>query len=152
MAVLNAANCSIWVKLQEQPMLPVVAEVLLQKSMQILELPEVNELLDAESTEPFPYDKKFENALNEPFCLLHTSGTTGVPKPISWTHGLIGTIDAVRLLPPTEGDLGLAPWTDNWNEGDKIYSSFPMSHVSVSSSMLKPIKYLQNAQLTSRKL
>lgn len=133
-------------------MLPLVAEVLLQKSMQILELPELNDLLDAESTEPFPYDKKFENALNEPFCLLHTSGTTGVPKPISWTHGLIGTMDAVRLLPPTEGDLGLAPWTDNWNEGDKIYSSFPMSHVRVSSSMPKSIKYLQNAQLTCRKL
>ena len=98
--------------------------------MVVLELPGVDELLDAESTEPYHFDKTWENAVDDPFCILHTSGTTGVPKPISWTHGLIGTMDAVRLLPPTEGDGGLAPWTDNWNEGDKIYSSFPMSHVS----------------------
>ena len=130
LAVLNAANCSIWVKPHEQPMLPLVDDFLQQKSMKVLELPGVDELLDAESTEPFLYDKTFERAIDDPFCLLHTSGTTGVPKPISWTHGLIGTMDAVRLLPPTEGDDGLAPWTDNWNEGDKIYSSFPMSHVS----------------------
>nr|CEG02830.1 unnamed protein product [Fusarium pseudograminearum CS3487] len=37
-------------------------------------------------------------------------------------------MDAVCLLPPTEGDGGLAPWMDNWNPGDRIYYSFPMSH------------------------
>lgn len=99
--------------------------------MKVLELPGVDELLDAESTEPFPYNKTFDQAINDPFCLLHTSGTTGVPKPISWTHGLIGTMDAVRLLPPTEGDDGLTPWTSGWNEGDRIYSAFPMSHVRI---------------------
>jgi acyl-coenzyme A synthetase/AMP-(fatty) acid ligase len=140
LAVLSAANCSVWVKPQEQPMLPLVNEFLQQKSMKVLEMPGVDELLDVELTEPFLYDKTFERARDDPFCLLHTSGTTGVPKPISWTHGLIGTMDAVRLLPPTEGDDGLVPWTDNWNEGDKIYSSFPMSHVSVSSLTNEPIK------------
>jgi long-subunit acyl-CoA synthetase (AMP-forming) len=109
---------------------PLVEDFLGQKPMKVLELPGVDELLDAESTKPFIYDKTFDEAVNDPFCILHTSGTTGVPKPISWSHGLIGTMDAVRLLPPTEGDDGLAPWTDNWNEGDRIYSSFPMSHVS----------------------
>lgn len=109
--------------------------------MVILQLPGLEELLDAETAEPFPFQKTFEEAVDEPFCITHTSGTTGIPKPISWTHGLIGTLDAVRLLPPTEGDHGLAPWTDNWNEGDTIYSSFPMSHVSYSSlpfTLLQP--------------
>ncbi|KAF1982044.1 acetyl-CoA synthetase-like protein [Aulographum hederae CBS 113979] len=128
LAVLNAAKCNIWVKPHEQPMPSLVENFLQQKPMKVLELPGLEELLDAESTEPFLYDKTFESTEDDPFCILHTSGTTGVPKPISWTHGLIGTMDAVRLLPPTEGDGGLAPWTDNWNEGDRIYSSFPMSH------------------------
>ncbi|KAF5565221.1 nonribosomal peptide synthetase [Fusarium napiforme] len=128
LAVLNASDCNVWVKPREQAMLPLVEGILQEKYMRVLELPSVDELLDAESTEPFLFDKAFESAINEPFCILHTSGTTGVPKPILWTHGLIGTMDAVRLLPPIEGDGGLAPWTDNWNEGDRIYSSFPMSH------------------------
>ncbi|KAF5715932.1 nonribosomal peptide synthetase [Fusarium mundagurra] len=128
LAVLNASDCNIWVKPREQAMLPLVEGILQEKYMRVLELPSVDELLEAGSTEPFVFDKAFESAVNEPFCILHTSGTTGVPKPILWTHGLIGTMDAVRLLPPIEGDGGLAPWTDNWNEGDRIYSSFPMSH------------------------
>ncbi|EXM17844.1 Chloramphenicol acetyltransferase-like domain superfamily [Fusarium oxysporum f. sp. vasinfectum] len=128
LAVLSASDCSIWVKPREQAMLPLVEGILQERYMRVLELPSVDELLEAESTEPFVFDKAFESVINEPFCILHTSGTTGVPKPILWTHGLIGTMDAVRLLPPIEGDGGLAPWTDNWNEGDRIYSSFPMSH------------------------
>ncbi|KAF2420725.1 acetyl-CoA synthetase-like protein [Tothia fuscella] len=128
LAVLNAAKCDIWVKPHEQATLPLVESFTKQKPMMIIELPSLEELLDADTTEPFPFQKTFEEAVNEPFCITHTSGTTGVPKPISWTHGLIGSLDAVRLLPPTEGDQGLVPWTDNWNEGDTIYSSFPMSH------------------------
>lgn len=100
--------------------------------MQVLELPTLDELLNAESTKPYPFDKNFEDAVHEPFCILHTSGTTGVPKPIPWSHGLIGTMDAVRILPPCEGDGGLIPWTSIWEPGDTIYSSFPMSHVSLS--------------------
>ncbi|MCJ1385508.1 hypothetical protein MMC17_008631 [Xylographa soralifera] len=96
--------------------------------MKVLDLPELDELLDSEAAEPYPYNKTFEEAIQDPICLLHTSGSTGLPKPIAWSHGLIGTMDAVRLLPPTEGDGGMAPWTVDWNDGDRIYSSFPMSH------------------------
>lgn len=99
--------------------------------MNVLNIPEIDELLDAESTESFPYNKTFDEAIQDPFCLLHTSGTTGLPKPITWSHGLIGTMDAVRLLPPAEGDNGMAPWTSLWKEGHRLYSSFPMSHVRI---------------------
>lgn len=98
--------------------------------MTVLQLPLLDELLDCSATKPFTYVKTFEEASNDPFCFLHTSGTTGVPKPIPWSHALIGTMDAVRLLPPTKGDDGLLPWTADWKDGDRIYSSFPMSHVS----------------------
>ncbi|KAF2270327.1 acetyl-CoA synthetase-like protein [Lojkania enalia] len=128
LAVLDAVKCNIWVKPREQPCLALVGDILQQRSMKLLNMPEIDELLDAERTEFFPYNKTFEEAINDPFCFLHTSGTTGVPKPIPWSHGLIGTMDAVRLLPPTEGDGRLAPWTSDWKEGDAIYSSFPMSH------------------------
>ncbi|TID19575.1 hypothetical protein E2P81_ATG06742 [Venturia nashicola] len=128
LAVLNAAKCSVWIKPQEQSPLPLVEAFKKQKPMLTLELPGLAELLDADTTEPFPFTKTFEEAELEPFIITHTSGTTGVPKPIAWTHGLISTLDTVRLLPRTDGDHGLARWTDNWNEGDTIYSSFPMSH------------------------
>lgn len=98
--------------------------------MKLLELPLLDDLLNTKTTKTYPYLKSWEEAVNDPFCFLHTSGTTGVPKPIPWSHGLIGTMDAIRLLPPVDGDEGLMPWTTDWKEGDRIYSSFPMSHVS----------------------
>jgi long-subunit acyl-CoA synthetase (AMP-forming) len=98
--------------------------------MTVLDLPPLDDLLDTELTIPFPYTKTYDEAAEDPFCFLHTSGTTGVPKPIPWSHALIGTMDAVRLLPPIDGDDDLLPWTSDWKDGDRIYSSFPLSHVS----------------------
>ena len=129
MAVLGAAKCNIWVKAREQSTLPLVESFLQARPMKLLEIAEVDDVLDAKSARAFPYIKTFQEAANDPFCILHTSGTTGVPKPVPWSHGLIGTMDAVRLLPRTEGDHDLAPWTTLWEDGDRIYSSFPMSHV-----------------------
>ncbi|QGA15106.1 hypothetical protein EYB26_002762 [Talaromyces marneffei] len=128
LAVLESTGCTIWVNAIDAAPITLVKEVLENRQMNFLELPLLDELLDAESTEPFPYTKSFEEAMKDPFCFLHTSGSTGLPKPIPWSHGLIGTMDAVRLLPPVGENADLVPWTSNWNEGDKIYSTFPMSH------------------------
>lgn len=131
LAVLEATKCSIWATAGEVSPVPLVKEILRQRPMDELQLPLLDELLDADSVAPFPYTKSFEEAVDEPFCFLHTSGSTGVPKPIPWSHGLIGTMDAVRLLPPVDGDDNLLPWTSDWRSGDTIYSSFPMSHVCI---------------------
>ncbi|QYS95457.1 Transferase family protein [Trichoderma simmonsii] len=128
LAVLESVNCNIWVNAADVPLVSLVNDILEKRPMKLLQLPEVNELLSIGTVKPFPYTKTFEEAINEPFCYLHTSGSTGVPKPIPWSHGLIGTMDAVRLLPPAEGYDDLLPWTSDWKPGDTIYSSFPMSH------------------------
>ncbi|EOA91930.1 uncharacterized protein SETTUDRAFT_152948 [Exserohilum turcica Et28A] len=125
LAVLEATQCNIWAKASELNAVPLVEGFLQQRTMKLLQVPLLENLLDGQNTQPFPYTKTFEQAANEPFCYLHTSGSTGVPKPIPWTHALIGTMDAVRLLPPVDGML---PWSHDWKEGDVIYSSFPMCH------------------------
>jgi acyl-CoA synthetase (AMP-forming)/AMP-acid ligase II len=140
LAVLEATHCDIWAKASEVDASPLVKNFLERRSMKLLELPLLDQLLDAEDTKPFPYTKSFDAAAADPFCYLHTSGSTGVPKPIPWSHGLIGTMDAIRLLPPVDGDEGLAPWTSDWKEGDRIYSSFPMCHgAGIIMNILMPI-------------
>ncbi|CEI60243.1 hypothetical protein FVEN_g6417 [Fusarium venenatum] len=130
LAVLDAADCNIWVKPAGERPTQLVEEFLQQRSMQAMELPLLSELLpedesQMENVKPFPYTKTWEEAINDTFCILHTSGSTGLSKPIKWTHGLIGTVDAVRLLPPHEG---MEPWAKGWDDGDTLYSTFPMSH------------------------
>nr|POE93187.1 non-canonical non-ribosomal peptide synthetase fub8 [Quercus suber] len=128
LAVLEASNCNIWIKPQEQPTSVLIQDLLKERRMNVLDIPEVDELLNGIESRHFPFTKTFDEAASEAFCILHTSGSTGLPKPIVWSHALIGTADAVRRLPPTNGDGGLLPWTTNWKDGDRIYSSFPMSH------------------------
>ncbi|KUM56496.1 hypothetical protein ACN42_g10719 [Penicillium freii] len=162
LAVLTATNCNIWVNAVDASPVPLVKDVLQNRPMTSLQLPLLHELLDNESTEAFPYTKSFEEAKDDPFCFLHTSGSTGLPKPIPWSHGLIGTMDAVRLLPPVGENADLVPWTSGWDEGDKIYSSFPMSHgagiimdilmpaLSNLHCVLGPVGVLPNLNLVER--
>jgi len=74
LAVLNSAECNIWVKAHEQPLHPLAEDFLQQRSMKVLELPELDELFETGSTEPFSYSKTFGEATQDPFCILHTSG------------------------------------------------------------------------------
>lgn len=103
--------------------------------MKVLEIPKTSELLDNEQVPIFPYNKTFQEAASEPFCVLHTSGSTGLPKPIIWKNSLVGTVDAYRLLPEAES-AGRRPWTSVFTERDRFYSAFPLYHVSISLSGL----------------
>ncbi|CEF76455.1 hypothetical protein FGSG_08184 [Fusarium graminearum PH-1] len=130
LAVLDAADCNIWVNPAGERPTPLVDDFVQQRAMHVMHLPLLSELLpedesEMEDVKPFPYTKCWEDAINDTFCILHTSGSTGLSKPIKWTHGLIGTVDAVRLLPPHEG---MEPWAKGWDDGDTLYSTFPMSH------------------------
>ncbi|KAH0591763.1 hypothetical protein MHUMG1_10495 [Metarhizium humberi] len=50
-----------------------------------LTVPSVEELLSS-SHPTYVWNKTFEEVQNDPFVVMHTSGTTGLPKPIIWTH------------------------------------------------------------------
>lgn len=127
LALLDKTSCNYWISPSKQPQsLP---EILSQHPMKVLTIESVENLLNSAHVPHYPYEKTFEEAATEPFCVLHTSGTTGLPKPIFWNHGLLSTLDAVRLLPEADGDNGLKPWTSMWHDKDRLYSAFPFFHV-----------------------
>ncbi|KAH8882930.1 acetyl-CoA synthetase-like protein [Thozetella sp. PMI_491] len=67
-------------------------------------LPDLDDLLrESEGTEKFPYTKTFEEAQSDPYLVLHTSGTTGMPRPVAMNHAMQAAVDAQALLPSTEG-------------------------------------------------
>ncbi|KAI5356517.1 Putative AMP-dependent synthetase/ligase, fatty acyl-coenzyme A reductase, NAD-binding protein [Septoria linicola] len=63
----------------------------------------LDETLSEEKVEPYPWHRHFEDIAREPFVILHTSGSTGEPKPVEVTHGLAATIDAQQDLPDVDG-------------------------------------------------
>lgn len=81
--LFKLTNCEVLVTSNPQP--PFIKPILASTKLKVLEIPQVGELFS--KTYPvFPYTKTFEEARNDPLVVLHTSGTTGLPKPITWTH------------------------------------------------------------------
>jgi acyl-coenzyme A synthetase/AMP-(fatty) acid ligase len=63
-----------------------VDDILAGRDMPHFVIPELEELLAPTPTKPFPYDKTYEEAAQDPYLILHSSGTTGLPKPIVVNH------------------------------------------------------------------
>ena len=73
---------------------PIVDKILAAIPMQRLVVPELQDLLAEDPVEAIPFTKTFEEYRLKPWIILHTSGSTGVPKPIPLRHGYPTTIDA----------------------------------------------------------
>ncbi|KAL2800923.1 hypothetical protein BJX66DRAFT_348802 [Aspergillus keveii] len=79
-------------------------------SSTVTELTDVNEvvsvevpglvefLTDTSSTKEYPYPDSFENASDKPLVVFHTSGSTGMPKPVTFVHSALAASDNLRTL------------------------------------------------------
>ncbi|EXK77739.1 hypothetical protein FOQG_17575 [Fusarium oxysporum f. sp. raphani 54005] len=128
LGLLEATKCSLWVHPVDYPPYPLVEKIQQTWKLRIREIPTVAELLDATSSPHYPYTKTYDEAMGDTFCILHTSGTTGLPKPIYLSNGLLATMDAARILPPFEGDKGARPWATLYEKGDRLYSPCVLLH------------------------
>ena len=80
------------------------------------------------SSQSFPYDRPFEEARWEPFVVLHTSGSTGIPKPIIVRHGSIAIADRLRHLPEYLGTEYM--WKAWASRATKMFMPMPLFHAA----------------------
>ncbi|EXJ86687.1 hypothetical protein A1O3_03640 [Capronia epimyces CBS 606.96] len=126
LAVIDRCGCDLWVLPAQR--VGHVDQLLERRPMKVMALPELLELLaEAEEKDvpPYPYLKTFDEARQDPFVVLHTSGSTGLPKPIIVPNGSPATVDAHHLLPPIEGRLSQAQY---FTTPHRAYSTFPNFH------------------------
>ena len=88
------------------------------------------EMLEAplgEKSWPHP---PFEQAKNDPILILHSSGSTGLPKPITMTNGTFAVLDSERKLPTTPGrsNRDFSIW--DFPGGGKFFTVFPYFHLA----------------------
>jgi acyl-coenzyme A synthetase/AMP-(fatty) acid ligase len=79
---------------------------------------ELSELLNSTPAPEYPFRKTFEEAKDDPFLILHTSGSTGLPKPITYPNSVWSAVDRQQFI--SREDLDLAPlrrltWSDGFN-------------------------------------
>ena len=72
---------------------PMVEEILSKRNMRTLMVPSLEDTLMTGEGPVYPYNKTYAQAKHEPFVVLHTSGSTGLPKPVILNHGTLAHHD-----------------------------------------------------------
>ncbi|KAL2043853.1 hypothetical protein N7G274_003373 [Stereocaulon virgatum] len=99
------------------------------EQLECVEVPSLDQMLEGES-QHYPFNETFDIAKRNPIVILHSSGSTGIPKTVTMTHGTFATIDNDRNMPVIEGrrNADATIW-DFAGEG-KFFSAFPPSHLA----------------------
>ena len=79
----------------------------------------------------FHFCPSFEEAIHQPILVLHSSGSTGLPKPVTMTHGSFAAIDNDRNFPVVSGrkNNDLTIWDFEGSPG-RLYEPFPPFHLA----------------------
>ncbi|PTB36202.1 hypothetical protein M441DRAFT_93312 [Trichoderma asperellum CBS 433.97] len=103
--------------------------------------PDLDELLDPTPVAPFPYEATYDEVKKDPFLILHTSGSTGPPKPITLTIECTTTEDTHRLLDDPEGRLWWRLFANR-----RYFMGMPCYHsAGVWFSLFKPVFFNSTA-------
>ncbi|EHK42461.1 hypothetical protein TRIATDRAFT_224197 [Trichoderma atroviride IMI 206040] len=103
--------------------------------------PDLDELLDPTPVAPFPYEATYDEVKKNPFLILHTSGSTGPPKPITLTIECTTTEDTHRLLDDPEGRLWWRLFANR-----RYFMGMPCYHsAGVWFSLFKPVFFNSTA-------
>lgn len=133
LSLLETTKCNVFLLPPKFP-LPVVGQILSNRQMKVLEIPLLQHWLHHDDVphRPYPYEKTYKDSHLEPFVVLHTSGSTGLPKPIVQSHGTISPLDAFAALP----DQGLPETYPAMCKGKRVYLAFPLFHCAGISMLL----------------
>ncbi|CAG8030682.1 unnamed protein product [Penicillium olsonii] len=92
----------------------------------LMELPSFDNIV-ASFSRSYSYDKTYQAIEDDSAVIIHSSGTTGVPKPIYLTHGFLGTIDKQTQVPVPDGRVSAIP--NQLSHDDLFLSTTPFFHL-----------------------
>lgn len=103
--LFEKTNCSILLHSDEIK----VEDVRGNRPMKVFQMPSWAVLADQDGPEPqhYPYDKSYEAEKDKPIAIVHTSGSTGMPKPRHLSAQWLVTGVQTMYMPPVNGKRGL---------------------------------------------
>ncbi|KUI54166.1 Carboxylic acid reductase [Cytospora mali] len=99
-----------------------------EHSMQTFEVSPLDSWFPDTEVPHFTYTKTFEDAEWDPLLVLHTSGSTGLPKPIIVKQGMWAGMDAYHNLPKFEGkNVAMREWAER---AKRHFIPMPLFHIA----------------------
>ncbi|GAW24606.1 hypothetical protein ANO14919_141970 [Xylariales sp. No.14919] len=120
-ALLDTLGCKTLIT--TAPIPPPALTILNAAQPQMLTAPEVGRLLD-QAYEHYSCDRTYEKNGREPIWAIHTSGSTGFPKPIIWTSEAIARHHNGTDAAPPAGVRSL----DHFERGKRVLTTLPPFH------------------------
>ncbi|KAI0835425.1 putative NRPS-like enzyme [Hypoxylon sp. FL0890] len=119
--LFDSVKCRTLVTTDPAP--PSVISILEAVKPRQLTVPSVEELLEKPYPH-FPFTKTFEQARWDPLFIIHTSGSTGLPKPMIWTQETARRHYNYTSRDPPEGAISL----DRMFQGKRVIATVPPFH------------------------
>ena len=95
--LLDASKCRVFLTASKFP--PTFEALFKQRDMKRCIMPELHDILAKDQGPHYPFVKSFAEAQHDPFVVLHTSGSTGLPKLVVVTHGSMTASDTYQQMP-----------------------------------------------------
>ncbi|OWY54654.1 acetyl-CoA synthetase-like protein [Alternaria alternata] len=119
--------------------LPIVTEILKKKEMKSQQIPSAEQCI-ASNVDHYPFTNKFEECKDDEILCLHTSGTTGFPKPIPYTHDWVSSFSRTIRLRATPGFRRSDNVLYNASREMRVFTTVPPFHASgVTFMVLLPL-------------
>lgn len=118
--LIKQTDCTILLHTAGYP----ISAILEKNRMNTVCVPELECLLCETPCEPYPFIKTFDEAKHDPCFVVHTSGSTGMPKPVVWTHWSMNTTDYHHMVPSLDGRPAL--WGSVLNIRRRNYCGWPL--------------------------
>ncbi|KAJ5257252.1 hypothetical protein N7478_013356 [Penicillium angulare] len=100
----------------------------LHPELQTFQIPPMKTILTRESrVSPYPYNKSYHEMEESTACFIHSSGTTGMPKPVPLTNGFWGAMDNIVNMGWPTGRRP-SPYFNMTHE-DLILATVPLFHM-----------------------
>ncbi|KAK1533983.1 thioester reductase domain-containing protein [Colletotrichum paranaense] len=105
----------------------VIQPLLEERPMDAIMVSSADAWLSDDEVPHFPYNKTYEEAENDPVVVLHTSGSTGLPKPIVARVGMMSVADAFHNVP---GFMGSENCVKSIMHGTRLFLPMPLFHAA----------------------
>lgn len=105
----------------------VVQPLAKERQMDIIVVGSAEAWLEDTEVQNFPYIKTFEEAKMDPVVVLHTSGSTGLPKPVVLRVAMVAVGDAFHNLPDFMGSMNCIK---SITLGERLFLPMPLFHAA----------------------